>query len=105
VRNGTALKAKATHIARGRWNILVRSVCGLFVQELEIGPDLLWILFWLAVMATMVWRTWPSSSLWVIGTLVGVSMLFSGITRLMLSFAARRTVSRDCQCGTDPSRT
>jgi uncharacterized membrane protein HdeD (DUF308 family) len=42
------------------------------------------------VLAVMIWSTWPSSAVWVVGTLVGISMLFSGITRLMLSIAARR---------------
>jgi uncharacterized membrane protein HdeD (DUF308 family) len=42
------------------------------------------------VLAVMIWSTWPSSAAWVVGTLVGISMLFSGITRLMLSLAVRR---------------
>jgi uncharacterized membrane protein HdeD (DUF308 family) len=46
------------------------------------------------ILAVMIWRTWPSSTEWVIGTLVGVSMLFSGISRLMLSLAARRLVTK-----------
>ncbi|HEV3374951.1 MAG TPA: DUF308 domain-containing protein [Candidatus Acidoferrum sp.] len=46
------------------------------------------------VLAVMIWRTWPSSTEWVVGTLVGVSMLFSGISRLMLSLAARRLVAK-----------
>ena len=41
-------------------------------------------------LAIMIWSTWPFSAAWVIGTLVGISMLFSGITRLMLSMAVRR---------------
>jgi uncharacterized membrane protein HdeD (DUF308 family) len=45
------------------------------------------------VLAIMIWGTWPSSSAWVVGTLVGISMLFSGITRLMLSTAVRRIAS------------
>ena len=45
------------------------------------------------VVAIMIWRTWPSSSAWVLGTLVGVSMLFSGMTRLMISLAARRLIT------------
>ena len=45
------------------------------------------------ILAVMIWRTWPSSTEWVIGTLVGVSMLFSGVTRLMLCSAARRVVA------------
>jgi len=41
------------------------------------------------ILAVMIWRTWPASSSWAIGTLVGVSMLFSGFARLMISLAAR----------------
>ena len=46
------------------------------------------------VLAIIIWRTWPASTEWVIGTLVGVSMIFSGATRLMLSFAARNLVTK-----------
>ena len=42
------------------------------------------------ILALMIWRTWPASTLWVIGTLVGISMLFSGFARLTISLAARR---------------
>jgi uncharacterized membrane protein HdeD (DUF308 family) len=45
------------------------------------------------VLAVMIWSTWPSSAVWVVGTLVGISMFFSGITRLMLSMAVRRIVA------------
>jgi len=46
------------------------------------------------ILGVMIWRTWPNSTEWVIGTLVGVSMLFSGITRLMISMAAQKLVSK-----------
>jgi uncharacterized membrane protein HdeD (DUF308 family) len=46
------------------------------------------------ILGVMIWRTWPSSTEWVIGTLVGISMLFSGVSRLMLSLAARRMVAK-----------
>ena len=46
------------------------------------------------ILAVMIWRTWPSSSAWVIGTLVGISMLFSGTSRLMLSLAARSVTNK-----------
>ncbi|MGA7684468.1 MAG: DUF308 domain-containing protein [Terriglobales bacterium] len=52
-----------------------------------------WILFdgiVTLILGLMVWRQWPSSSMWVIGTLVGISMILTGTTRLMLSLAARR---------------
>ncbi|HUK32232.1 MAG TPA: DUF308 domain-containing protein [Candidatus Acidoferrum sp.] len=44
------------------------------------------------ILAVLIWRTWPSSTEWVIGTLVGISMLFSGMSRLMISLAAKRLV-------------
>lgn len=46
------------------------------------------------ILAAMIWRAWPSSSDWALGILVGVSMLFGGISRLMLSMAARSLVSQ-----------
>ncbi|HEX7139739.1 MAG TPA: DUF308 domain-containing protein [Vicinamibacterales bacterium] len=38
----------------------------------------------------MIWRNWPSSSIWAIGTLVGVNLMITGFSRLMLGSAARR---------------
>jgi len=46
------------------------------------------------ILAAMIWKTWPSSTEWVIGTLVGISMLFSGVSRLVLSLAARHVVAK-----------
>src|SRR4030095_8599477 len=46
------------------------------------------------ILALLIWRTWPSDSEWVIGTLVGISMLFSGISRLSFSLSARQNVKR-----------
>jgi len=43
------------------------------------------------VLAILVLRPW--SAPWAIGVLVGMSMLFSGISRLALSLAARRVVA------------
>jgi uncharacterized membrane protein HdeD (DUF308 family) len=37
----------------------------------------------------MIYMQWPSSSAWAIGTLVGISMIFSGVARVMMSFAVR----------------
>ena len=33
---------------------------------------------------------WPSSSIWAIGTLVGINLLMTGISRLMFGLAARK---------------
>jgi uncharacterized membrane protein HdeD (DUF308 family) len=52
-----------------------------------------WVLFDAIVtliLAIMIWSQWPSSSGWVLGMLVGISLIFSGISRLSLSAATRR---------------
>ena len=36
---------------------------------------------------------WPSSSVWAIGTLVGINLLMTGISRLMFGLAARKLLS------------
>ena len=41
----------------------------------------------------MIYMQWPSSSAWAIGTLVGVSLIFSGVTRIALSLAVRRVAT------------
>lgn len=40
----------------------------------------------------MIWVHWPSSSVWAIGTLVGVNLLLTGITRLMVGLTGRRLI-------------
>jgi len=60
-------------------------------------PGAGWLLFdgiVTVILAFMIWRTWPWSTEWAIGTLVGVSMLFSGVSRLMISLTARRLATK-----------
>jgi len=45
------------------------------------------------LLGLMIYMQWPSSSAWAIGILVGVSMIVSGVTRVMLSFAVRRATT------------
>jgi uncharacterized membrane protein HdeD (DUF308 family) len=45
------------------------------------------------ILGGMLWATWPSSAEWALGTLVGISIFFSGVSRLMISLAARRAVT------------
>jgi uncharacterized membrane protein HdeD (DUF308 family) len=42
------------------------------------------------LLGLMIYLRWPSSSVWAIGILVGVSMIISGLTRVMLSLAVRK---------------
>jgi uncharacterized membrane protein HdeD (DUF308 family) len=41
----------------------------------------------------LIYFHWPSSSVWAIGTLVGVNLLMTGFSRLMLGLAARKLVT------------
>ena len=64
--------------------------------QLRPAPGSGWLLFdgiVTLILAVMIWSTWPSSAAWVVGVLVGISMFFSGMTRLMLSLAVRRLVA------------
>jgi uncharacterized membrane protein HdeD (DUF308 family) len=52
-----------------------------------------WVLFdgvITLILGFLIWSHWPSSSVWVIGTLIGISLIFSGISRFMLSMTVRR---------------
>lgn len=54
-----------------------------------------WVLFDAIVtllLAYLVVRPWPSSSAWAIGTILGINLIFTGITVLMYSVTARRTL-------------
>ena len=46
------------------------------------------------ILGGMIYVHWPSSSEWAIGTLVGISMIMSGVARLMLSMAVRRMATQ-----------
>jgi uncharacterized membrane protein HdeD (DUF308 family) len=41
------------------------------------------------LLGLIIWKQFPESTLWVIGLLVGIDMLFTGWTWIMLSFAVR----------------
>ncbi|HMD16520.1 MAG TPA: DUF308 domain-containing protein [Terriglobales bacterium] len=45
------------------------------------------------VLGLMIYLQWPSSSAWAIGILVGVSMIISGVTRVMLSLTVRKATA------------
>jgi len=45
------------------------------------------------LLAGLIWVHWPSSSVWAIGTIVGISLLISGIKWLMISMATRKALN------------
>jgi uncharacterized membrane protein HdeD (DUF308 family) len=67
-----------------------------FYFKIRGAPNAGWVLFdgiITLILGFLIWRRWPSSSVWVIGTLLGISLIFSGISRIMLSLAVRRVTS------------
>jgi len=55
-----------------------------------------WVLFDAIVsllLSGLIWMHLPNSATWVIGTLVGFGILFSGISRLVLGMQAKRLVA------------
>jgi len=55
-----------------------------------------WILFdaiLTVLLGGLIWAHWPINSEWVVGTLVGISFVASGVSRLMLSFTVRKLAS------------
>ncbi|MDP8299825.1 MAG: HdeD family acid-resistance protein [Candidatus Tantalella remota] len=60
------------------------------VISLQHRPESNWV--WLLVsglagivIAAIIWAGWPSTSSWVIGLLVGINMIFGGMSLIMLS--------------------
>jgi len=76
------------------WVLLVQGVFEIisyFRARTQMGSG--WMLFngiVALVLCALIWVHWPSSSAWAIGTLVGVNLLFTGFTRLMVGLAGRR---------------
>jgi len=56
-----------------------------------------WVLFdgiITILLGILIWAHWPINSGWVVGTLFGISIFISGVTRLMVSLALRRVASQ-----------
>ena len=55
--------------------LVLRTVPGAFYLALNAALTLL--------LAALIWRNWPASSVWALGTLIGVDLITSGFTRLI----------------------
>jgi len=76
--------------------ILAAGVCEIITYfRLRSEQASGWLLFngiVALILGALIWLHWPSSSVWAIGTLVGVNLLLTGITRLMVGLTGRRLV-------------
>lgn len=69
--------------------LLTEGVFELFLAfKVRNRPNWTWVLvngLITLILGAMVWFGWPFNAPWLLGTLVGVSVLFTGISRTMLS--------------------
>ena len=76
--------------------ILAAGVCEIITYfRLRSEQASGWILFngiVALILGALIWLHWPSSSVWAIGTLVGVNLLLTGITRLMVGLTGRKLI-------------
>ncbi|MDX2243057.1 MAG: HdeD family acid-resistance protein [Leptolyngbyaceae cyanobacterium bins.302] len=68
--------------------LLTEGVFNLFLAfRIRTQQNWLWVLVDGVVtlaLGVMIWAQWPSNAPWLLGTLIGVSLLFSGISRIMI---------------------
>ena len=65
--------------------------------QLRPLPGSGWLLFdgiLTLMLAILIFKAWPSSTNWALGIILGVSMLFSGVARLVLSIEARHDLGK-----------
>ena len=76
--------------------ILAAGVCEIITYfRLRSEQASGWILFngiVALILGALIWLHWPSSAVWAIGTLVGVNLLLTGITRLMVGLTGRKLI-------------
>jgi uncharacterized membrane protein HdeD (DUF308 family) len=78
--------------------IIVAAVCEIVAYFRHKGEQASgWMLFngiVALLVGGIIWLHWPWSSVWALGTLVGVNLLLTGIARLMLGLAGRRLIKQ-----------
>jgi uncharacterized membrane protein HdeD (DUF308 family) len=70
---------------------LSRIVLGFRDRE---APGSTWFMFggaMGAVLGLMIWLEWPASAIWAIGLMLGINLLFSGVTLISMALAVRGT--------------
>jgi uncharacterized membrane protein HdeD (DUF308 family) len=69
------------------------------VLAFQMRPDANWA--WVlasgilsVILGVLIWSQWPSNAPWILGVLVGVSLLTTGLWTLIISLAARSRASQ-----------
>ncbi len=79
------------------WFLLIYGIFALVLAfQLRPHKGWGWILFdavLTILLGILIWRHWPVNSAWIVGVLLGISFISSGVSRLMLSMAVRKVAS------------
>jgi len=79
------------------WFLLIYGVFALVLAfQLKPHKGWGWVLFdaiLTVILGILIWKHWPLNSAWVVGTLLGISFISSGVSRLMLSMAVRKVAT------------
>lgn len=72
--------------------LLVGGILRIIISVVERFDGWGWVLLngiIAVILGAAIWRQWPLSGVWVIGLFVGIEMLFSGLSWVMLALAVR----------------
>ena len=78
--------------------LLIEGICEVVLafRLRSFSPNWAWILGHggiTLILGAVIWSGWPSSSAWVIGLLVGINIISSGISRIVISSATRTALT------------
>jgi len=94
----TPVESVATLTGILGWMLVAQSVLqAITAFQLKPLDGWGWFLFdavWALLLGVLILTQWPFSSLWAIGTLVGVSVLMSGISRIVIAGTIRSGATR-----------
>ena len=76
---------------------LIEGICRVILSfQIKTVPNWRWVLgdgVVTLILGIFIASQWPSAALWVIGLMVGIGLLINGLSTIMLSMAARHTLS------------
>jgi uncharacterized membrane protein HdeD (DUF308 family) len=75
---------------------MVSGAFRILVALLMRFPEWRWLLLnglITLLLGLLIWKQWPLSGLWVIGLFIGFELIYTGVSWVLLSLAARRLAS------------
>jgi len=75
------------------FSLIITGVMRIFVSLVRDIPHKPWLFInglLTLILGILIWRQWPVSGLWVLGTFLGIDAIFTGWTWIMLSFYGKK---------------